>query len=108
MRIEKIFLLLYKVNGVSLLMKLLILIITKNNAREGTKPDIIDQQNKKKKLFKKINLKPDETSHDSLTFIASYVDKIRNAILERLIVTIYNDFYRLRASFVIIKCRSDF
>lgn len=89
MRIEKIFLLLYKVNGVSLLMKLLILIITKNNAREGTKPDIIDQQNKKKKLFKKINLKPDETSHDSLTsFIASYVDKIRNAILERLIVTI--------------------
>lgn len=49
----------------------------KNNAREGTKPDIIDQQNKKK-LFQKINLKPDETSHDSLTsFIASYGTSIK-------------------------------
>lgn len=31
------------------------ILITENNAREGTKPEIIDQQKKNKNFFQKIN-----------------------------------------------------
>lgn len=56
------------------------ILITENNAREGTKPEIIGQQKKKKtKTFFKKLMKPDETSHDSLTsFIFASKNKKRD------------------------------
>lgn len=54
----------------------------KNNAREGTKPEIIGQQ-KKKTFFKKL-MKPDETPHDSLTsFSASKNEKRDTGTINR-------------------------
>lgn len=54
------------------------ILITENNAREGTKPEIIGQQKKNKNFFQKL-MKPDETSHDSLTsFIFASKNKKRD------------------------------